>query len=289
MLLFRVLRVEEKVCRADRPIMYEIIIVSGSRDGSGISIYVLGCTEAIGGCMGFLLLSRLPFVAINIPNATTPTAVEEGRSNGTDLVPTPKVIIDLDSDPDATIVEITFGDRLGALLDTMRALKSLGLNVVKANVYLDSSGKHNSSTGRKVDDPELLEAIRLTIINNLLEYHPESSTKLAMGVAFGVKPPKEQIDVDIATHVNIYADGPERSLLVVETVDRPGLLIDLVKTITDINVTVQSGEFDTEGLLAKAKFHVSYKDEALRKPLEQVLANSLRYYLKRPTTEEDSY
>lgn len=29
-----------------------------------------------------------------------------------------------------------------------------------------------SSTGRKVEDPELLEAIRLTIINNLLEYHP---------------------------------------------------------------------------------------------------------------------
>jgi len=29
-----------------------------------------------------------------------------------------------------------------------------------------------SNTGRKVDDPELLEEIRLTIINNLLQYHP---------------------------------------------------------------------------------------------------------------------
>lgn len=36
------------------------------------------------------------------------------------------------------------------------------------------------------------------------------------------------------------------SLLYVETADRPGLLVDLVKTITDINVAVQSGEFDTE-------------------------------------------
>lgn len=35
------------------------------------------------------------------------------------MVPTPKVIIDQDSDPDATVVEITFGDRLGALLDTV--------------------------------------------------------------------------------------------------------------------------------------------------------------------------
>lgn len=43
----------------------------------------------------------------------------DGNYNNADAVPTPKVIIDLDSDPDATIVEITFGDRLGALLDTV--------------------------------------------------------------------------------------------------------------------------------------------------------------------------
>lgn len=36
------------------------------------------------------------------------------------------------------------------------------------------------------------------------------------------------------------------SLLVVETADRPGLLVDLVRIISDINITVQSGEFDTE-------------------------------------------
>jgi len=36
------------------------------------------------------------------------------------------------------------------------------------------------------------------------------------------------------------------SLLYVETADRPGLLVDLVKIITDINIAVESGEFDTE-------------------------------------------
>ncbi|CAN1298446.1 ACT domain-containing protein ACR11 [Linum perenne] len=229
------------------------------------------------------------------PRAST-TAVEVGRgSNGTDTVPTPKVIIDQDSDPDATVVEITFGDRLGALLDTMNALKNLGLNVVKANVFLDASGKHNTfsitkaSTGRKVDDPELLEAIRLTIINNLLEYHPESSSQLAMGAAFGVEPPKEKLDVDISTHITISDDSAERSLLYVESADRPGLLVDLVKIISDINIAVESGEFDTEGLLAKAKFHVSYKGKAIIKPLQQVLSNSLRYFLRRPTTEDASF
>ncbi|KAI4962870.1 hypothetical protein ZWY2020_024705 [Hordeum vulgare] len=150
------------------------------------------------------------------------------------------------------------------ITSAMSALRNLGLNVVKASVCLDSSGKHNkfaitkSSTGRKIDDPELLEAVRLTIINNMLEYHP--------------------VDVDIATHIEIYDDGPERSLLVVESADRPGLLVDLVKIIADINITVQSGEFDTEGLLAKAKFHVSYRGKPLIKALQQVLANSLCYF-----------
>ncbi|XP_058195723.1 ACT domain-containing protein ACR11 isoform X1 [Rhododendron vialii] len=229
-----------------------------------------------------------------VPRASAATA-QDGSYRETDSIPTPKVIIDQDSDPNATVVEITFGNRLGALLDTMNALKNLGLNVVKANVYLDSSGKHNKfaitrvDTGRKVDDPELLEAIRLTIINNLLEYHPESSSQLAMGAAFGIEPPPQTVDVDIATRVNVYDDGPNRSLLYVEAADRPGLLVDLVKMITDINIAVESGEFDTEGLLAKAKFHVSYRGKAIIKPLQQVLANSLRYSLRRPTTEESSF
>ncbi|URD98763.1 protein DS12 from 2D-PAGE of leaf, chloroplastic [Musa troglodytarum] len=218
--------------------------------------------------------------AITVPRAASPTTVEDGSSNETDTIPTPKVIIDQDSDPDATIVEITFGDRLGTLLDTMKSLKNLGLNVVKANVYLDSSGKHNKfaitsmSTGRKIEDPELLEAIRLTIINNMIEYHPESSSQLAMGATFGVEPPAQEVDVDIATHIEVYDDGPDRSLLVVETADYPGLLVDLVKIITDINITVQSGEFDTEGLLAKAKFHVSYRDKPIIKPLQQMITCS---------------
>jgi UTP:GlnB (protein PII) uridylyltransferase len=238
----------------------------------------------------FSLSKKMETVVVQ---ASPAPALEDGSE--TDAIPTPKVIIDQDSDPNATIVEITFGDRLGALLDTMNALKNLGLNVVKANVFLDSSGKHNSfsitraDTGRKVEEPEMLEAIRLTIINNLLEYHPESSSQLAMGIAFGAEPPKQQVDVDIATRINVVDDGPDRSLLYVETADRPGLLVDLVKIITDINVAVESGEFDTEGLLAKAKFHVNYKGKALIKPLQMVVANSLRYFLRRPSTEEASF
>lgn len=46
--------------------------------------------------------------------------LQDGSYQETDVIPTPKVIIDQDSDPNATVVEITFGNRLGALLDTVR-------------------------------------------------------------------------------------------------------------------------------------------------------------------------
>ncbi|URD76229.1 protein DS12 from 2D-PAGE of leaf, chloroplastic [Musa troglodytarum] len=111
----------------------------------------------------------------------------------------------------------------------------------------------------------------------MLQYHPESSSQLAMGATFGVEPPEQKVDVDIATHINIFDDGPDR-----RNSRPPGLLVDLI--ITDINITVQSG-----GLLAKAKFHVSYRNEPITKALQQVLSNSLLYFLRRPTTEDASF
>lgn len=204
-------------------------------------------------------------------------------------------MIDQDSDSDATIVQVSFGDRLGALLDTMRALKDLGLDVAKGTVTTDSEASviqtkffiTRLDTGRKVEDPDMLERIRLTIINNLLKYHPESSEQLAMGETFGIKAPHKKLD--IATHIHVKDDGPKRSLLYIETADRPGLLMEIIQIINDTNISVESAEIDTEGLVAKDKFHVSYRGAALNNSLSQVLTNSLRYSLRRPDTDEDSY
>ncbi|KAK3035030.1 hypothetical protein RJ639_033944 [Escallonia herrerae] len=169
-----------------------------------------------------------------------------------DYIPMPMVLIDQDSDSEATLVQVSFGDRLGALIDTMKALKDLGLDVAKGTVTTEGSVTQTKffitrlATGRKVEDPDLLERIRLTIINNLLKYHPESSERLAMGEAFGIKAPEKKLDVDISTHINVKDDGPKRSLLSIETADRPGLLLEIVKIMADINISVDSAEIDTE-------------------------------------------
>jgi hypothetical protein len=39
-------------------------------------------------------------------------------------------------------------------------------------------------TGRKIEDPELLEAIRLTIISNMIEFHPVCGSLLMVLFTF---------------------------------------------------------------------------------------------------------
>lgn len=221
--------------------------------------------------------------------------VQDGEGTET-AEPVPVVSIDQHTDPDATIVELSFGDRLGALLDTTKALKNLGLNVVRAQVTTgeDSVAQNKfyitrADNGNKVENPELLEAIRLTIINNLLKYHPESSEQLYMGETFGVAAPKVKIDIDVATKISVTKVNEQQSVLSVETADRPGLLLDMIKVITDISVMVESAEINTEGLVAKDQFYVSYGGAALSKSLEQVLTNCLRYHIRKGDSEEDSY
>ncbi|BBN15760.1 hypothetical protein MPTK1_7g00560 [Marchantia polymorpha subsp. ruderalis] len=220
---------------------------------------------------------------------------ESEKEKEAPAVPLPVVHIDQESQADSTVVEISFGDRLGALLDTIKALKNLGLNVVRAKVSTEGDLAKNKfyitrlDNGCKVENPEVLEAIRLTILNNLLKYHPESSEQLALGAFFGSTPPKATLDVDVATHIYCKKVNDKQSMLTVETADRPGLLLEIIKIMADISVEVESAEIDTEGLVAKDKFLVSYGGAALSKSLEQVLVNCLRYFIRRPITEDDSY
>ncbi|KAG6519885.1 hypothetical protein ZIOFF_016914 [Zingiber officinale] len=60
-------------------------------------------------------------------------------SDQDDSLPMPIVHIDQDSDAYATTVQLSFGDRLGALVDTMRSLKDLGLDVTKRTVTTEDS------------------------------------------------------------------------------------------------------------------------------------------------------
>ncbi|KAI3679343.1 hypothetical protein L2E82_51438 [Cichorium intybus] len=65
-----------------------------------------------------------------------------------------------------------------------------------------------------------------------------------------------QLDVDIPTRIHISDHRLDQSLLISEDSRSTRLLIDLVKIVTDIDVAVESGEFDTVQLCAQASRHL---------------------------------
>eukprot|EP00879_Flechtneria_rotunda_P010773 GHRR01011257.1.p1 GENE.GHRR01011257.1~~GHRR01011257.1.p1 ORF type:complete len:278 (+),score=74.67 GHRR01011257.1:309-1142(+) len=218
--------------------------------------------------------------------------------------PVPIVKIDNKSDPFATKVTVEFGDKLGELLDTVRALKNLNLNIRKAAVVPQLAGNKASTfyitdadTSEKVFKSARLEEIRMTIINNMLYYHPEASQSLVAGKSFQppsrdpTQPlgPKARAVVRTTIEVEEAPSG-SCSILHVSTRDRPGLLVDIVSVLKDINVNVVSAEIDTIGDEAKDDFFVTYHGEPLNGPMVQLVTNSLQYYLSLAEVEkEESY
>jgi len=73
------------------------------------------------------------FSAPNKKSSATP-ATDAPSAAPSSSVPTPLVVIDNTSDSFATVVTVKFGDRLGELLDTVAALRNLGLNIRRAKV-----------------------------------------------------------------------------------------------------------------------------------------------------------
>ena len=61
--------------------------------------------------------------------------------------------------------------------------------------------------------------------------------------------------------------------------DRPGLLVEIVRTLKDCNINVVSAEVDTIGNLAKDEFMLAYHGGPLPKPMRTLVRNALGYYL----------
>lgn len=217
--------------------------------------------------------------------------------------PKPIVKIDNVSDPFATVVTVEYGDRLGELLDTITALKNLGLNIRKAQLVTASGKKLNTfyitdaETSEKILKSQRLEEIRMTIISNMLIYHPDSSENLAAGKPFNppardpTNPlgPSHRAVVQTTIEVRTANNGAA-SVLYVTTSDRPGLLVDIVSVLKDINVNVVSAEIDTIGNEVKDEFFVTYHGEPLNGPMVQLVTNSLQYYLSlSEVAKEESY
>jgi UTP:GlnB (protein PII) uridylyltransferase len=154
------------------------------------------------------------------------------------------------------------------------------------------SGAPRPQTSEKVVLSERLEEIRATIINNMIEYHPESRDSFAAGRKTteksegGVLGTRPAVTVPTTIRISSSAAG-NRSALELTTLDRPGLLVDIVRVLKDCSLNVVSASINTAGLAAKDTFYVTYHGKALNKSMEQLVINALQYYLTQAQLETD--
>ena len=244
---------------------------------------------------------------VSTTTVRTGACVADSAASNGNMAPVPQPVVKINNskDPYATVVSIEFGEILGDLLDTVNSLKNLGLNIVRAKYDQENSEKHrffiaDSRTGQKIWDEDRLEEIRMTILNNMMYYHPEAAGELAAG--FGPKKTKRaSADLGVTlgprrtssvkTRISITQDETlTRSMLEITTGDRPGLLVDIVRTLKDVNVTVISAMAETIGEKAHDVFAVTYHGEPLNPPMETLVTNALHFYLARAEVErEESY
>lgn len=214
--------------------------------------------------------------------------------------PQPIVIINNEADPLATVVTIKFGDYLGELLDTVNSLQNLKLNIVRAKFDMD--GNKNkffitcAKTGEKIFSSDRLEEIKMTIINNMMLYHPEALDGLSS--FFHAKRASEPLPKlgakgapSVKTEISLHGDGTGiRTILEITTADRPGLMVDIVRTLKDVSVSVVSAKAETIGKAAHDVFAVTYHGQPLNAPMKTLVTNALYYYLARAEVEgEESY
>jgi len=185
------------------------------------------------------------------------------------------------------------------------ALKNLGLNIRRAKLKSGtegSGGKHkfyitDARTSEKILKSAKLEEIRLTILNNMLEFHPESGEQLAWGSASARSAVVRDVDPtrplgtrarSIVTQIEAReCESGLYTQLLVNTLDRPGLLTDIVRVLKDINLNVVSAEVDTIGRNAVDTFNVTYHGEPLPEPMCQLATNALQYYLAQGEVEKE--
>jgi UTP:GlnB (protein PII) uridylyltransferase len=234
-------------------------------------------------------------------------ATAEASNGAIQAIPEPVVKIDNQTDPFATIVTIEFGDRLGELLDTVNSLKNLGLNIRRAKLGACAGGEHkfyitDARSSEKVVKSAKIEEIRLTILQNMLQYHPESAEQLAWGNSSARSAPVSTSDPtaplggrqrSIQTQIEVRdCESGAFSEILVNTTDRPGLLTDIVSVLKDISLNVISAEVDTIGKNAVDTFNVTYHGEPLPPPMKELAVNALQYYLSQGDMEKqysDSY
>eukprot|EP00899_Mesostigma_viride_P012764 jgi/Mesvir1/21489/Mv24126-RA.1 len=212
-----------------------------------------------------------------------------------------------DTDRSATIVEVSFPDKVGGMLQMLRAVKALLLNIIRASVVTVGNVAvvrlHVVTLeGKKVTDSAILSAITPAIVGEMegqeamvdaaldaVEAVADGEARDLMLERYNERRDRAFTKNKVVTTVRVYPDAAHRnSVMTVQTRDRPGILVDIAKTLTDLGINIVNAEVETEDFMVRNIFFLSQGGKPLSHQMETLVTNALNFYL-RTGVEDESY
>ncbi|MBO6776472.1 MAG: [protein-PII] uridylyltransferase [Marinibacterium sp.] len=195
-----------------------------------------------------------------------------------------EIRIDLypDTDRDATRVCFAMCDHPGIFARLTGALALVGANVVDARSYTTRDGYVVDAFWVQDAEGRPYEASRLPRLRQMIErtLHGDVLTRDALKSRDKVK--KREKAFEVPTHITFDNDGSDiYTIIEVDTRDRPGLLHDLARTLSDANVKIQNAVIATYGeqvvdvFYVKDMFGLKYFSESKQKTLEKKLRKAI--------------
>ncbi|MFK7875533.1 MAG: [protein-PII] uridylyltransferase [Paracoccaceae bacterium] len=201
------------------------------------------------------------------------------RDMGTDEI---RVDLHPDEDRDATRACFAMPDHPGIFSRLAGALALVGANVVDARSYTSKDGFVTDAFWIQDADGAPYEVSRLPRLKRTIERTLGGEIIARDALKDRDKVKKREKAFNVPTHITFDNDGSEiYTIIEVDTRDRPGLLYDLARALTAMNVYVANAVIATYGeqvvdtFYVKDMFGLKYYSKSKQRTLEKKLRSAI--------------
>ena len=203
------------------------------------------------------------------------------------------ITIDLhpDEDRDATRACFAMEDHPGIFARLTGALALVGANVVDARSYTTKDGLVTDAFWIQDAEGNPYEAARLPRLRKMIEKTLRGEVITRDAIIDRDKVKKREKAFRVPTHITFDNDGSDiYTIIEVDTRDRPGLLHDLTRTLTEANVYIANaviatyGEQAVDTFYVKDTFGLKYHSASKQKSLEKRLRAAISEGAQRVAT-----
>jgi len=187
-----------------------------------------------------------------------------------------------DEDRDATRVCFALADHPGIFSRMCGALALVGANVVDARTYTTKDGFATAAFWIQDAEGSPFESARLPRLTQMIHKTLKGEVVARDAMQSRDKMKKRERAFKVPTHITFDNEGSEiYTIIEVDTRDRPGLLFDLTRTLSNNNVYINSAVIATYGEqvvdtfyvkdMFGLKFHSPGKQRALERKLREAI------------------